>query len=270
MKITFLGGGNMAVALIGGLIKQGFSAPAIQVIDPIAEARSRLTEQFGVRTTDTVDEAALNCEVLLLAVKPQQMKDALAPMVGRLQQQLVISIAAGLRCQDLSRWLGDYPRLVRCMPNTPALIGAGVTGLYATPAVTQDEKDKATRILDAVGSSLWVDEETMIDAVTAISGSGPAYVFLFIEALRDAGLELGFSPAAAEQLALDTFLGASQLAKQSPEDVAVLRQRVTSKGGTTEQALLSFERDGIKAIMARAARAAQTRGQELGVLLGKD
>ncbi len=270
MKITFLGGGNMAAALIGGLVKQGFSAAAIQAIEPFEEARERLTASFGTRCTPAVDASALNCEVLVLSVKPQQMKDALAPLAGKLTNQLVISIAAGIRLADIGRWLGGHEQLVRAMPNTPALISAGVTGLYAAPAVSFEQKHTAERILKAVGSTLWVDDEARIDAVTAISGSGPAYVFYFIEALRDAALELGFGPAAAQHLALDTFLGSAKLASLSTDDVAVLRQRVTSKGGTTEQALLSLDRDQVKAAVLRAARAAEARGQELGELLGKD
>lgn len=270
MKITFLGGGNMAVALIGGLLKQGFSAAAIQAVELSAEARERLTDTFGIRTTAVVDASALNCEVLVLAVKPQQMKEALLPLAGALKQQVVVSIAAGLRLADIGRWLGGYERLVRAMPNTPALIGAGITGLFAAPSVNPEERQKAERILHAVGTTLWVDEEAMIDAVTAVSGSGPAYVFLLIEALRDAALEQGFSADDAQRLALDTFLGAAKLAQQSPDDVAILRQRVTSKGGTTEQALLSLENDGVRAAMQRAVRAAQARGKELGDILGKD
>ena len=270
MKITFLGGGNMAAALIGGLVKQGFSAAAIQAIEPFEEARERLTASFGTRCTPTADASALNCEVLVLSVKPQQMKEALAPLAGKLTNQLVISIAAGLRLSDISRWLGGHGQLVRAMPNTPALISAGVTGLYAAPAVSLEQKQAAERILKAVGSTLWVDDEARIDAVTAVSGSGPAYVFYFIEALRDAALELGFEADAAQHLALDTFLGSARLAAQSAEDVAVLRQRVTSKGGTTEQALLSLDRDQVKAAVARAVKAAEARGKELGELLGKD
>ncbi len=270
MKITFLGGGNMANALIGGLVKQGFSHAAIQSIEPFEEARLRLTGSFGIRCTPEADASSLNCEVLVLSVKPQQMKEALAPLKGRLKDQVVVSIAAGLRLQDIGRWLGGHDILVRAMPNTPALIGAGVTGLYAGPAVGAQERRLAERVLAAVGSTLWVDNEEMIDAVTAVSGSGPAYVFLFIEALRDAALELGFPPPAAERLALDTFLGAAKLAHQGPEDVSILRQRVTSKGGTTEQALLSLERDGIREIVSRAVKAAQSRGRELGEILGKD
>lgn len=270
MKITFLGGGNMASALIGGMKKQGFSAAAIQVIELSAEGRERLTTDFGVRTTDTVDAAALACDVLVLAVKPQQMKEAVAPFAGKLNGQLVVSIAAGLRLVDLARWLGGHDKLVRAMPNTPALVSAGVTGLFASAAVDAEQKAAAERILGAVGSTLWVDDEAMVDAVTAVSGSGPAYVFYFIEALRDAAVQQGFSTEQGTRLAIDTFLGAAKLAAASSDDVAVLRQKVTSKGGTTERALLSFDSDALKPAIARAVQAARDRGAELGELLGRD
>lgn len=274
MKITFLGGGNMAHALIGGLRKQGYSAAAIQVVEPLADHRDKLTDTFGVRCCPAVDVAALHCDVLVLAVKPQQMREALAPLAGtfraQLQQQLIVSIAAGLCLADISRWLGGYHQLVRCMPNTPALIGAGVTGLYADPAVDREGRGRAERILQAAGSTLWLTDEAQMDAVTAISGSGPAYVFLFIEALQQAAGALGLDAAAARQLAIETFVGASRLAAQSPEEVAVLRQRVTSKGGTTEAALDSLNADGITAAILRAAQAAAARGQSLGEALGRD
>ena len=274
MKITFLGGGNMANALIGGMRKQGYSAAGIQVVEPLVDNREKLTATFGVRCCPAIDTAALNCEVLVLAVKPQQMHEALAPLSaqfkGQLQNQLVISIAAGLRLADISRWLGGYRQLVRCMPNTPALIGAGITGLYADPSVSREGHDTADKILRAVGSTLWLNDEAQMDAVTAISGSGPAYVFYFIEALQQAGLDLGLAAAAARQLAIETFVGAARLAEQSKDDVAVLRQRVTSKGGTTEAALNSFAASDIAAAIARGAQAAATRGRELGEEMGKD
>ncbi len=274
MKITFLGGGNMANALIGGLRKQGYSAAAIQVIEPLAENREKLTETFGVRCCPAPDIAALNCEVLVLAVKPQQMREALAPLTGplqaSLQQQTIVSIAAGLRLDDISRWLGGYRQLVRCMPNTPALIGEGVTGLYADPAVGREGRDRAERILRAVGTTLWLDDESRMDAVTAISGSGPAYVFYFIEALQQAGSELGLDAAAARQLAIETFVGAARLAEQSTENVTTLRQRVTSKGGTTEAALKSFDADQIAAAIRRGCQAAAQRGREMGEEMGRD
>lgn len=270
MKITFLGGGNMATALIGGLKKQGFSVAGIQVVEPVAEAREKLTDTYGVRCAATADAAALNCEVLVLSVKPQAMKEALAPVVGHLSGQLVISIAAGLRLGDIGRWLGGHRRLVRTMPNTPALIGAGITGLYADPSVDHEGRTIAEKILGAVGTTLWLEDEAQMDAVTAVSGSGPAYVFYFIEALENAAKALGFADAAARRLAVETFVGAARLAEASPEPVAVLRERVTSRGGTTEAALKSFDADGIDALVLRGVMAAAARGRELGDLMGKD
>lgn len=270
MKITFIGGGNMAVALIGGLRKQGFSAAAIQVVEPVELARERLTEAFGVRCVAALDAAALNCEVLVLAVKPQQMKEAVAPAVGHLRDQLVVSIAAGLRLGDMSRWLGGHKKLVRTMPNTPALIGSGITGLCADPSVDLEARNNAEKILKAVGSTVWIDDEARMDAVTAVSGSGPAYVFYFIEAMEQAAIELGFAPESARQLVVETFIGASRLAEQSSESIATLRERVTSKGGTTAAALDVFNADGINAAIRRGVKAADARGRELGDILGQD
>jgi pyrroline-5-carboxylate reductase len=270
MKITFLGGGNMATALIGGMRQQGFSAPAIQVVEPVEAARERMTEAFGVRCTGSVDAAAMNCEVWVLSVKPQQMREALAPLAGRLQSQLVISIAAGLRLGDIGRWLGGYQQLVRSMPNTPALIGEGITGLYADPAVDAEGRSRAERILGAVGSTVWITDEAMMDSVTAISGSGPAYVFYFIEAMQEAACALGFDEQTARRLSIETFRGAARLAEDSAEPVATLRERVTSKGGTTAAALESFDTDRVKAAILRGALAADTRGRELGEMMGKD
>lgn len=270
MKITFIGGGNMAVALIGGLKKQGFSAAGIQVVEPAEAARARLTDAFGIRCAPAIDAAALACEVLVLAVKPQQMREAVAPLVGHLHDQLVVSIAAGLRLTDIGRWLGGHRRLVRTMPNTPALIGAGITGLYADPSVDAEGRAVADKILGAVGRTAWIDDEKDMDAVTAVSGSGPAYVFYFIEALESAARQLGFAEEAARTLAIETFLGAARLAEGSDDPVAVLRQRVTSKGGTTEAALKSFDADHVREAIERGVRAAAARGRELGDLLGQD
>ncbi len=269
MKITFIGGGNMANALIGGLKKQGFSAAGIQVVDPGEEARTRLTDSFGVRCTPAIDAAALACEVLVLAVKPQQMKEALAPMAGKLSGQLVISIAAGLRLADIGRWLGDYRNLVRSMPNTPALIGAGITGLYADPAVDREGRDTAEKILRAVGRTLWVEDEALMDVVTAVSGSGPAYVFYFIEALQNAGAGLGLPEETARLLAIETFLGAARLAETSEESVGELRARVTSKGGTTAAALDTFASLRVATSIGHGVSAAAARGRELCDQLGQ-
>ncbi|MEW6165583.1 MAG: pyrroline-5-carboxylate reductase [Pseudomonadota bacterium] len=270
MKITFIGGGNMASALIGGLKKQGFSVAGIQVVEPFAEARERLSASFGVRCAPAVDAAALHCDVLVLAVKPQQMKEALAPAAGKLDGQIVISIAAGLRLADIGRWLGGHDKLVRAMPNTPALIGAGITGLFADPSVDREGRDTAEKILRAVGRTLWVDDETLMDVVTAVSGSGPAYVFYFIEALQNAGASLGLPAETARLLAIETFLGASRLAEAGDEPVSELRARVTSKGGTTAAALEAFNTEGVGAGIARGVEAAAARGRELCDLLGSD
>jgi len=268
MKITFIGGGNMAIALIGGLKKQGFSAAGIQVVEPFEAAREHLATSFGVRCTPEVDAAALNCDVLVLAVKPQQMKEALVPLAGKLTQQLVISIAAGLRLADIGRWLGGYSDMVRAMPNTPALIGAGIAGMYANPTVDRVGRDSAEKILRAVGRTLWVEEEALMDVVTAVSGSGPAYVFYFIEAMQEAGVALGLPAETARLLAIETFLGASRLAEASTEPVATLRERVTSKGGTTAAALETFAAAGLDAAIAKGVTAAAARGRELSDQLG--
>jgi pyrroline-5-carboxylate reductase len=270
MKITFLGGGNMAGALIGGLLNNGFPAGDIAVIEIGAENRARLERSFGVRCFAEPDAVSLHCDALLLAVKPQQMREACAPLQTFLKDQLIISIAAGLRLDDLSRWLDGYAKLVRTMPNTPALIGSGVTGLFAAPGVSEAERLGAERVMQAVGSTVWVSEESQIDAVTAISGSGPAYVFLFIEALQQAAAELGFTPKQARQLATETVLGSAKLAAQSEEPASALRERVTSKGGTTEAALRTMAERGFKDSVVAGALAANARAGELGELLGKD
>lgn len=270
MKITFLGGGNMATALIGGLLNHGFPSSDIAVIEIGAENRARLEKSFRVQCSAEPDAASMHCDALLLAVKPQQMREACAPLQSFLKQQLIISIAAGLRLVDLSRWLGGYDRLVRAMPNTPALIGAGVTGLYAHPSVSEAERLGAERVLQAVGSTIWVNDEAQIDAVTAISGSGPAYAFLFIEALQQAAADLGFSPKQARLLSIETVLGAAKLAAQSDEPASVLRERVTSKGGTTEAALRVMAERCVKDGIVAGALAANARGAELGLLLGTD
>ena len=194
MNIAFLGGGNMAAALIGGLLAKGYTPDAMSVIEVVPEARLRLSERFKVHTSAAPDATTFGADTLVLAVKPQDMRSALAPLSGRLTQQLVVSIAAGIRLADLSRWLGGYSRLVRVMPNTPALIGAGIAGLFAPPEISDAERARAESILAAVGETVWVEHESLIDPVTAVSGSGPAYVFYFIEALEKAGVGLGLAP----------------------------------------------------------------------------
>jgi pyrroline-5-carboxylate reductase len=270
MKITFMGGGNMANALIGGLLNNGFPVGEIAVIELEAEKRSRLERVFGIRGFAEPNAEALSCDALVIAIKPQHARVACLSLKPLILQQLVISIAAGLRLKDLSRWLGGYNRLVRTMPNTPALIGAGVTGLFALPGVSEAERLGAERIMHAVGSTLWVNEEAQIDALTAISGSGPAYVFLFIEALQQAAAEFGFSPRQVRQLSIETVLGATKLAALSEETVGSLRERVTSKEGTTEAALYIMGKRGFKEAVIAGVKAAKERGGELGDLYGKD
>lgn len=269
MKITFIGGGNMAKALIGGLIKRGYSPSKMHVVELSKDKCAELHNEFGVRATTELATAVAHGETLILAVKPQQLQEIAVQLAPILDEQLVLSIAAGIRTQDMARWIGTQ-NIVRCMPNTPALIRSGVTALYATPAVKPEQCHRAESILGAVGSTLWVEDEEMLDAVTAISGSGPAYVFYFIEAMQQGAYELGLDEAQARQLVLDTFLGASKLAESSQEDVAVLRERVTSRKGTTERALLSMEKDRVKANIVAAIHAAATRSRELGDELGKD
>ena len=270
MKIAFLGGGNMARAMIGGMIARGFSAGDIAVVEMLPAARESLARDYGVHASAAPDAATFAADTLVLAVKPQDMRAAIAPLAGRLGTQLVISIAAGIRLEDLSRWLGGHTRLVRVMPNTPALIGQGVAGLYALPGVSGAERERAQAILSAVGATVWVQDEALIDPVTAVSGSGPAYVFYFIEAMEKAGTELGLAPEAARTLAIQTFVGAARLAAESSEPPSVLRERVTSKGGTTEAALKTFAAEDVAARIGRGMRAASERGAELGRLLGKD
>ncbi|MDR0702190.1 MAG: pyrroline-5-carboxylate reductase [Azoarcus sp.] len=274
MDIAFIGGGNMATALIGGMVERGFAADAIHVIEPDAAARERLQARFGVRALAVPDDGTRRADVLALAVKPQQMQTALTPFAGALRRTLVISIAAGLRLADIGRWLGGagapYTRLVRCMPNTPALIGAGVTGMYAAPAVDAVGRETAERILAAVGGIVWVDDEARLDAVTGISGSGPAYVFHFIEALEAAGRAQGFDAADARRLAVDTVLGAARLASASDDPPAVLREKVTSKGGTTAAALARLAAAGWYDALVDAVAVASARSRELGEQFGQD
>ncbi|MCB1956754.1 MAG: pyrroline-5-carboxylate reductase [Rhodocyclaceae bacterium] len=270
MSIVFVGGGNMAAALIGGMLAGDFAAHEITVVEPSEASRARLNEQFGVHVVASAADAPLPADALVLAVKPQQMKAAAAPYGPRLGDTLVVSIAAGLRVEALSRWLGGHRRLVRCMPNTPALIRAGITGLYADPSVDAAGRALAERLLAAVGSTVWLDEEARMDAVTAISGSGPAYVFHFIEALEAAAAGFGFDAATARKLAIDTVLGAARLAAGSDESPAVLRERVTSKGGTTAAALAVMGERDLVGLVAAATRAAEDRGRALGDELGAE
>ena len=269
MKITFIGGGNMAGALIGGLMQRGFDPGDIHAVEINADARATLERTYKINTYPGIGAEAVQTDLIVLAVKPQQLRAVAGELKPLLREQVVISIAAGVRAQDLARWLGEYARVVRAMPNTPALVRAGVTGLYALPGVNASERSQAQQVMEAVGGCVWLDEEAQMDAVTAVSGSGPAYVFYFIESLEASAIALGLSPAQGRELALATFLGAAQLARQSPDDPATLRAKVTSKGGTTEQAILSLEHADVKTLIQHAVRAAAERSRELGDELGK-
>lgn len=269
MKILFVGGGNMANALIGGLLQKGFVKSDFMVMDVSATARERVERVLGVATCATIEDASPP-EVVMLAVKPQQMREVAGALSGRSGAALVISIAAGIRTEHLSRWLGGHRRLIRAMPNTPALVRAGVTGLYATDQASASDRQTAERILGGVGAVRWFEREDALDAVTAVSGSGPAYVFYFMEAIESAALELGLDPEAARLLMLETFVGAARLASASDEAPSALRRNVTSKAGTTERALERMEAAGVKKGIIEGVKAAASRAHELGNELGND
>lgn len=267
MNISFIGGGNMARAIIGGLKNNDFDMSAITVIDPDVKKCEQLIAEFNVQVSDSyVENNNINkrSHVIVLAVKPQQMREVCEQLSKKISSQLIISIAAGIRTTDISRWLGNYPSVVRVMPNTPAQIQAGVSALFAMPNVNQLQQDRASTILGAVGTTLWLDDEAKMDAVTAISGSGPAYVFYLIEALQDAAINLGMTAEESSMLAVQTFAGASLLASQSSADIKTLRAQVTSKGGTTEQGILALETANIKKIILVAAQAAADKSKSLG------
>lgn len=273
MKLAFIGGGNMAQAMLAGLKSQQFALPDITMSDiTIVELdvnkHSDLEHQFGIKATSNLADAAV-CDSIVLAVKPQQLPALAKKLAPLLTTQLVISIAAGIRLQDLSTWLNKYQTIVRTMPNTPAQIQAGITGLYAHPVVSKAQIAIADQILRAAGETIWVDSEEKLDAITAISGSGPAYVFYLIEALQAAAQSLNLSESEAKQLSIATFKGASMLADVSETPVARLREQVTSKGGTTEQGLLSLAHSNVKEAIKLAAESAYARAKSLGDELSK-
>ncbi len=262
MKIVFIGGGNMAAALIGGLLRGGHRAADISVVEIDEPRRAQLHGDFGITAIAVPDESLRMAEVIVLAVKPQQMCaacEAARPFLGK---ALIVSIAAGTRSGAIARWLGRSA-IVRTMPNTPALIGRGITGMVATPTVSNAQREMASMILRAAGRIVWFESETQLDAVTAVSGSGPAYVFYFIEALARAGAELGLSPEDSRALAVQTFVGAAHLADEASEPLATLRERVTSKGGTTAAALAWLDANAVGARVIEAVHAANRRAGEL-------
>ena len=270
MNVVFIGGGNMADALIGGLLKSGIEASQVRAVEVDGAARRRLSDKYRIECAAEARGTIRAGEVVVFAVKPQQMKEAARFAGVKDNANLVISIAAGITLASLSRWLGGTTRIVRAMPNTPALIGEGITGLYAAPGFAESDMRLAETILGAVGATVRVDDEDKINAVTAVSGSGPAYVFYFIEACEEAARELGLPEETARRLALHTFTGAAKLAASSPDPAAILRARVTSKGGTTEAALASMASDEVKEAIMRAIHAANERGRELGKKMDED
>ncbi|MFO1919580.1 pyrroline-5-carboxylate reductase [Pseudomonas aeruginosa] len=263
-RIAFIGAGNMAASLIGGLRAQGVPAAQIRASDPGAEQRAKIAGEFAIDVVESNAEAVADADVVVLSVKPQAMKavcQALAPALK--PEQLIVSIAAGIPCASLEAWLGQPRPVVRCMPNTPALLRQGASGLYANAQVSAAQREQAGQLLSAVGIALWLDDEAQIDAVTAVSGSGPAYFFLLMQAMTDAGEKLGLSRETASRLTLQTALGAAQMALSSEVEPAELRRRVTSPNGTTEAAIKSFQANGFEALVEQALNAASQRSAEL-------
>ncbi len=272
-NICFIGGGNMATSLIGGLIAQGHSADSISVSDPNESQRNQLEQQFSINSFADCAPAMADADIVVLAVKPQIMKDVALNIVSSIapnaKQPLFVSIAAGINLFSLQSWLGENQAIVRCMPNTPSLIQLGASGLYANEHTSIVQKNLAETVLKAAGIVQWVQTEAEIDAVTAVSGSGPAYYFLFMEAMIDAGTELGLSRETATELTIQTAIGAAQMAKESDVDTAELRRRVTSPGGTTEQAINTFESAHLRDIVKAALNSATRRSGELAEMLGE-
>jgi pyrroline-5-carboxylate reductase len=265
--ITFIGGGNMAQALIAGLRKQGAAADSIRVVEPLASTRQLLIDQLGVHALPQANDSLGDTQLVVWAIKPQLFQAVAQPLKDLFPQALHLSVAAGIRSDSITQWL-ETERVVRAMPNTPALVGLGQTGLYARGAVSAEQRQQVEALLQAVGQSIWVSSEDLLDAVTAVSGSGPAYVFYVIEAMVAAGVRMGLTPAQAHQLAVGTMVGAAELARASSEAPAVLRERVTSKGGTTHAAISSLQADGLPALFEKAMVAARDRAVSLGDELG--
>ncbi len=268
-SIAFVGAGNMAASLIGGLRAQGVAASAIRASEPGDEQRARLQQEHGIATFADNAEAIKGADLIVLAVKPQIMKAVCLDLAPHLApNQVIISIAAGISCASLENWLGERA-VVRCMPNTPALLRQGVSGLFANARVSAAQKAQAEQVLSAVGLALWLDNEAQIDAVTAVSGSGPAYFFLLIEAMTEAGEKLGLPRETAAQLSIQTALGAACMASESDVDAAELRRRVTSPNGTTEAAIKTFQAGGFETLVQQALNAAANRSAELAEQLGQ-
>ena len=268
--IGFIGGGNMAASLLGGLLADGTPASQLWASAPSEATRQRLKETFGIHVVADNTEVVRHCNVVVLAVKPQKMHEVCTEIAAtvRTAKPLVVSIAAGVRTADMERWLGGNIALIRTMPNTPALVQCGATALYATPQVNNSQREAAETIMRAVGLTLWLEDEPLMDAVTALSGSGPAYFFLMLEALEEAGAKLGLPAETSRLLALQTAFGAAKMALESPDDCATLRKRVTSPGGTTERAIGILEQGNLRGLFATALAGACDRAEELAKQLG--
>ena len=266
-RIAFIGGGNMASAIIGGLIRQGLPATQVMVVEPFEATRALLNSQHGVQAHPAPGPFLADADLIVWAVKPQSFREAAAPVAPLTGRALQLSVMAGIRAADIAAASGSA-RIVRCMPNTPALVGRGMTGLFDAAGAAAD-RQLAETVIRTTGDVLWVEREEQLDAVTALSGSGPAYVFYFLEAMQQAGVELGLTPEQARALAVGTFAGGAHLAAQSAEPLATLRERVTSKGGTTHAALTALEQAGVKAAFVKAMHAACVRAAELGDEFGR-
>ena len=266
-RVAFIGGGNMASAMVGGLLRQGLSAADIDVVEPFADAQKKLLADFGISAHAQAGDFLSTAGMVIWAVKPQIFKEAAADVRPFTADALHLSVAAGIRSDSIAQWLGTE-RVVRCMPNTPALIGKGMTGMFARASVGPYDRLWAGDVVAGTGEFLWLTDENHIDAVTALSGSGPAYMFYLMETMTAAGVAMGLEQAQAYKLAVATFIGAGELAKASHEPPEVLRQRVTSKGGTTHAAISSMDQNDIKGLFTQALFAAQQRARELGEVLG--
>ena len=266
--IGFIGAGNMAYALISGLINNGYAPENLAISDTNSELLSLRQQEFNLEVFTDNAQLVKACDVVVLATKPQVLAQVCGEIATQVQEQLIVSIAAGVHSHDIDRWLGKNKAIVRTMPNTPALLGQGVSGLFANEHTTEVQKTAAEQIMNAVGKSLWVESEPLLDAVTAVSGSGPAYFFLMIESMTKAGEALGLDKTTASQLSIETALGAAMMASNTPDSVRKLREQVTSPNGTTQAAIESFQDQDFEVIVAHALRAAYTRAGELGAELG--
>ena len=269
VKLAFIGGGNMASSLIGGLVADHVDPKQISVADINDDQRENLAARYGVSTSADNQAIASGADVVILAIKPQQLKTVVEELSATIQQNhsLVVSIAAGIRSKDINKWLGGSAAVVRAMPNTPALVQTGATALFGNAQVSSEQRDLAESILRTAGLTLWVDDESQMDAVTALSGSGPAYFFRVMEAIETAGVGLGLTKETAHLLTLQTALGAAKMALESRESVANLREQVTSPGGTTEQGLAAMEKHNIDAVFSDVLKAARDRSEELAKIL---